>query len=144
MVVGSMYMCQEGVSLPQRFLCLPVFTVHALLGDTSQIFKKRANFPSPLTRPGYLRLSFQLLCLPFVYGDTDVYLRHKKVWARVFFYLFFFHWLCCMACRILIPYPGIKPMPPEVEAWSLNHWPTREFPGAVSLEGAAVNCNMLI
>lgn len=89
MVVVSMYMCQEGVSLPQRFSCLPVFTIHVLLGDTSQIFKKRANFPSPLTRPGCLRLSFQLLCLPFVYGDTDVYLRHKKVWARVFFIFFF-------------------------------------------------------
>ena len=70
-------------------------TVHALLGDTSQIFKKRANFPSPLTRPGYLRLSFQLLCLPFVYGDTDVYLRHKKVWARVFF--IFFSFIGCVA-----------------------------------------------
>lgn len=25
------------------------------------------------------------------------------------------------ACRILVPRPGIKPMPPAVGAWSLNH-----------------------
>ena len=34
-----------------------------------------------------------------------------------------------MACGILVPQPEIKPMPPPpVEAWSLNHWTTREFP----------------
>ena len=24
--------------------------------------------------------------------------------------------------RILIPQPGIKPAPPVLEVWSLNHW----------------------
>ena len=33
-----------------------------------------------------------------------------------------------MACRILVPQPGIKPMPPVVEAQSLNHSATREVP----------------
>ena len=32
------------------------------------------------------------------------------------------------ACRILVPQPGVKPTPPAVEAWSLNHWTTREVP----------------
>ena len=27
---------------------------------------------------------------------------------------------------ISIPQPGIQPMPPSEEAWSLNHWTTRE------------------
>ena len=27
-----------------------------------------------------------------------------------------------------VPLPGVKPMPPASEAWSLNHWTTREFP----------------
>ena len=58
MVVVSECMSQVSVSLSQRFSCLPVFTVHALLGDTSQISKKRTNFPSPLTCPGCLRLCF--------------------------------------------------------------------------------------
>ena len=35
---------------------------------------------------------------------------------------------CGVACRILIPLPGIKPVPSAVEAWSLNHWTTREAP----------------
>ena len=32
------------------------------------------------------------------------------------------------ACGILAPQPGIEPVPPEVEARSLNHWTTREVP----------------
>ena len=32
-----------------------------------------------------------------------------------------FFWPCCMACGILVPRPGIKPMPPAVEAWRSNH-----------------------
>ena len=33
-----------------------------------------------------------------------------------------------MACGILVPWPGIKPVPPAMEAQSLNHWTTREVP----------------
>ncbi|XP_057389546.1 zinc finger protein 320-like isoform X2 [Balaenoptera acutorostrata] len=32
------------------------------------------------------------------------------------------------ACGILVPRPGIEAAPPAVEAWSLNHWTTREVP----------------
>ena len=28
----------------------------------------------------------------------------------------------CAACGVLVPQPGIEPMPPTVEAQSLNHW----------------------
>ena len=40
----------------------------------------------------------------------------------VVIYIFGF-WLCCVACRILVPQPGIKPMHPAVEAQSepLDH-----------------------
>ena len=37
----------------------------------------------------------------------------------------------CKACGSLAPQPGIGPVPPEVEAWSLNHWTTREVPETV-------------
>ena len=37
-------------------------------------------------------------------------------------FLFFSFWLFHVACKL--PQPGIKPMPPAVEAWSLNHWTT--------------------
>ena len=44
------------------------------------------------------------------------------------FFLFF--WLRRVACRILVPPPGIKPAPtpPAVEVQSLNHWTAREVP----------------
>ena len=40
---------------------------------------------------------------------------------------------CCVACRILVPQPQIEPKPPTVEAWSLNHWATREVPKSLGL-----------
>ena len=42
--------------------------------------------------------------------------------------MFFVFWLRCMACGILVPRPGIKPVSPALEAWSFNHWTTREVP----------------
>ena len=33
----------------------------------------------------------------------------------------------CVACGILVPWPGIKPMTPALAAQSLNHWTTREI-----------------
>ena len=39
-----------------------------------------------------------------------------------------FFWPCHTTYGILVPWPGIKPLPPAVEAWSLNHWTTREVP----------------
>ena len=32
------------------------------------------------------------------------------------------------ACKILVPWPGIEPKLPELEAWSLNPWIAREVP----------------
>ena len=43
-----------------------------------------------------------------------------------FFFFFFFFCPHIMACRILVPQPGIEPMPPGVEVQSLNHWTARE------------------
>ena len=34
-------------------------------------------------------------------------------------------------CGTLVPRPGIESVPPAVEAWSLNHWTTREVPRMV-------------
>ena len=33
-----------------------------------------------------------------------------------------------MACQILVPQPGTEPVPPAVEAQSLNHWTAKEVP----------------
>ena len=40
-------------------------------------------------------------------------------------YLF---WLPRVACGILVPRPGIEPVPPAMEVQSLNHWTAREVP----------------
>ena len=40
----------------------------------------------------------------------------------------FFLWLYHVAYRILVPQPGIKPVPPAVERQSLNYWTAREVP----------------
>ena len=42
-------------------------------------------------------------------------------------------WLCCMACRILVPQPRVEPAPPGVEVWHPNHWTTRAFPEHVKI-----------
>ena len=45
-----------------------------------------------------------------------------------FFKKNFIFWSYHVACGILVLQPGIGPMPPVVEAWSLNHWTIKEFP----------------
>ena len=33
----------------------------------------------------------------------------------------------------LVPWPGINPVPPVVEAWNLSHWTAREVPDKFDL-----------
>ena len=33
-----------------------------------------------------------------------------------------------VACGILVTLPGIEPVPPSLETWSLNHWTARKSP----------------
>ena len=40
-------------------------------------------------------------------------------------YIFFFFPVVQLGMRNFLP-PGIKPVPPALEAWGLNHWATRE------------------
>ena len=48
-----------------------------------------------------------------------------------FLVLFFFK-LCCVM-QALAPWPGIRPRPPALEAWSLNRCTTREVPERLRL-----------
>ena len=45
-----------------------------------------------------------------------------------FLFYLFIYLFCHVSCGILVPRPGVQPAPPAVEAWSLNHWTTREVP----------------
>ena len=40
---------------------------------------------------------------------------------------------CSMACRILVPWPGIEPPVPYIERWILNHWTPRAVRSHVDL-----------
>ena len=48
--------------------------------------------------------------------------------ASVFFLIFKNFWSSPTARGILVLWPGMEPMLPVLEAWSLNHWTTREVP----------------
>ena len=53
-----------------------------------------------------------------------------------------------MACGILVPWQGIEPAPPTVEARSPNHWTAREVPPllikpAINQSGAAASLFIL-
>ena len=48
-------------------------------------------------------------------------------WVFFFFLLVMMH----AACGILVARPGMEPMPPEVEVWSLNYWTIRAVPAVV-------------
>ena len=39
-----------------------------------------------------------------------------------------------MACRILVPQPGVEPTPSSVEVGIPNHWITRQFPRVFLVE----------
>ena len=55
------------------------------------------------------------------------YMKPRKLKLRGFWGLnHVLYFILFWPCGILVPQPGIKPMSPVLEAWSLNHWTTRE------------------
>ena len=66
-----------------------------------------------------------LICISLLATDIKHLFMYLLAICTCFF---FFFWPRCMACGIQVPQPEIEPVPPSVEAWSLNHWTTREVP----------------
>ena len=63
----------------------------------------------------------------------------KVSFKKLFFlFIFTFFLLRQAACEILVSAPGFEPVPPALEAQSLNHWATRELP----LKQVLKNINM--
>ena len=58
----------------------------------------------------------------------QIYGLNINIWLKYFLQFFFFFSLHHVACGISVPWPGIEPMTPPMEAWSCNHWSTREVP----------------
>ena len=70
---------------------------------------------------GYMYL-FELV---FAFS-SDIYPRLKLLdYMVVFCFSFRPH---CAKCGILVPQPGIKPVPPALGVQNLNHWTAREVP----------------
>ena len=74
-----------------------------------------------------ITLSLKLYSFGF-WVNSFLELLESVVSSLSFHLFFFFNWLCHVACGILVPWPGIEPMPPAMEAWNLNHWTIREVP----------------
>ena len=83
----------------------------------------------PLKAPPKVLSAQVTLWLPFYIENTSSNAppTHHSVYLSVVFFFFFFgpH---PMACRILVPQPGIETMPPAVEASSPTYWITRDIP----------------
>ena len=65
---------------------------------------------------------------PFIYLNVwrkvKFFLNHCSISLLLFL---FTSWPCRLACRILVPWPGIEPVPPAVEAQHPYHWTAKEF-----------------
>ena len=59
--------------------------------------------------------------------STGNYIQHTVINHMGKNVLLFVFWLHPEPCRILVPQPGIEPMPPELEGQRLSHLSTREF-----------------
>ena len=85
----------------------------------------------------YIFEFFSQLHLPFIYWITLKQIFMKQIsfhsnWGMTDWHIFFFSPPLILtvphACRILVPWPGIEPMLPAVEAWCVNHQTAREVP----------------
>ena len=56
-------------------------------------------------------------------NHSNTFLKNVSILFSVF--IFFG---CHVAFGMTVPWPGIEPVPPAVEAWSFNHWTAREVP----------------
>ena len=105
------------------------------------IYHQRQAHLYSLTSESQLKMS------TLIWSYAEIYYGNPKVahqsrhecWALlasegiVFEFLSFFL-VTHMACGILVPWLGIEPMPPAVEAQSLNHWTILEVSFIVSFD----------
>ena len=58
-------------------------------------------------------------------SDKELRSRILNLLSYLFIYTF---WQHSLACRVLVPWPGIEPSSWAVSTHSPNHWTTKEFP----------------
>ena len=71
----------------------------------------------------YTKKSYKL----FIWNSTLP--EHSVFYLEILplIWLWFLFWPWCVAYRLSVPRPGIKPVPPAVKALNPNHWTIREF-----------------
>ena len=77
-----------------------------------------------------------LICPPCLTQHPPLERERKgsfSVLVVLFYYWCFFFWPGHAFYGMLVPWPGIEPGPPALEAQNPNHWITREFPVVVML-----------
>ena len=135
------YFCnqKEIIVLFFKLICVP--QLPAPLWNWNNLFSKRwaRKDPSGMgevrdTHVTTLRVRVRL------WKNTSDATPSARFWSRLLFLLFFLtcvfyfifkiftFWPRYAAYRILVPWPGIRPTPPALEAWSLNHWTAWEGP----------------
>ena len=66
--------------------------------------------------------------LDFILNTLGSPLGNLKQGSDIDSFVFLFFWPHCVACGILVPKPGIKPIFSALGVKSLNHWTSREIP----------------
>ena len=77
----------------------------------------------------------------FSNNGTTVLLKHTlNLYLEKESFIIIFSWSHLKACGILVPQPGIKPVPFSLQVQTPNHWTTREVPGEgiLTLKGSIV------
>ena len=119
--------------------CLPVLSVHVLMWTELVLHSRCAVHTRGCCCVLAVR-AFSILFLLFpsllsFHFCLSVFLSFPLPPSiRSFFLPFSLSVFCHTARGILVPCPGIRPVPPEVEAQSLNRWTTREVPRPLHLK----------
>ena len=132
---------QDWLSSSRReFSCLPAFKLrHELCLFYAGLWTWTGTSALPiLAHQPHNQVSQFLIFYIKIHTHTYIYVYIfywfcflKKSWLKhswVLVFVFFFFLLHCAVCGLLVPQPGIKPMPPAVEAQFPNHWTSREVP----------------
>ena len=96
------------------------------LASTSILF----TLPLPITLSNYF-ISWFLKCHPYTHTTLpEINLKYYIYFLNIYSFIHSFIWLCrvlvvaceifCCGMRDLVPWPGSKPRPPALEAWSLK------------------------
>ena len=64
----------------------------------------------------------QIFAGPYRNNRTQNFIFFIKCFLNKILFIFILFWSCCMACGILVPWPGIEPVASAVEAEVLTPW----------------------